>query len=274
MPYSTTERNELDFYKALVSDLRTVHINEIKDYIPKNFRDGQGVLQSFEDIVSTEGLENANFEDGGALYENALFNPNMESTTNEQQLQYYDGIRNSNLTLQDKKLKKYTKGELLNNTVNRTFTELDTSSVSTSTIPSFADFLKAAVEGSFGDALKGWGKKLIFGTINLQTLGKELKKLSIENGDIITPKIENKMLLWLIEDNKKRLFLSKEDFYSSVYADKEIVELPPQYIRTIDNGKIIALETEAPYNPGEVTTTTLTIAQKQAQVYEYFKSKF
>ena len=279
MPYSIAERNELDFYKSLVSELRNSHINKIKESIPAtgegSFRDDNGVLQSFEDIISAEGLESANLE--GTLYSGILFNHNMEGMTESEknkEKNYYDGIRNSMLTLQDKKLKKYTKSELLNNTVNRTFTELDTSSVSTSTIPSFADFLKAAVEGSFGDALKGWGKKLIFGTINLQTLGKELKKLSIENGDIITPKIENKMLLWLIEDNKKRLFLSKEDFYSSVYADKEIVELPPQYIRTIDNGKIIALETEAPYNPGEVTTTTLTIAQKQAQVYEYFKSKF
>jgi len=60
MPYSIAERNELDFYKSLVSELRNKYINEIKESIPAtgegSFRDDNGVLQSFEDIVSTEGL--------------------------------------------------------------------------------------------------------------------------------------------------------------------------------------------------------------------------
>ena len=56
MPYSTAERNELDFYKSLVSELRDKHINEIKESIPKKFRDDNEVLQSFEDIISTEGF--------------------------------------------------------------------------------------------------------------------------------------------------------------------------------------------------------------------------
>jgi len=228
MPYSIEERNKLDFYKSIVFELRNKHINEIKDSIPKNFRDGQDVLQSFEDIVSTEGLENANFEDGGALYENALFNPNMESTTNEQQLQYYDGIRNLNLTLQDKKLKKYTKSELLNNTVNRTFTELD--------IETESELPSPVVSGSLLDD------------------GETIEEtFEVTNGDVITLGVSEDMLIWLIEDNKKRAFVNKEDFFNSRYSDTPIKELPLDFIKSIDDGKLIILENITPY-VGTVTS--------------------
>ena len=241
MPYSIAERNELDFYKSLVSELRNKHINGIKESIPNNFRDNNSVLQSFEDIVSTEGLENANFEDGGALYENTLFNPNIESTTNEEQLQYYDGIRNSNLTLQDKKLKKYTKSELLNNTVNRTFTELDIKTTSELPTPLLS-----------GSALP-----------NGELLSEDRE---VENGDVITLGVSENMLIWLIEDNKKRAFVNKEDFFNSRYSDTPIKELPLDFIKSIDDGKLIILESLYPYvgtvTSGDGSTTgTTNIAQ-------------
>ena len=110
MPYTIEERNELDFYKSFVSQLRNTHINAIKEFIPNKFRDNNRVLQSFEDILSGLGLEDANLEDGGVLYENILFNPNMEGMSEEKTAEimaYYDSVRNSMLTIQDKKLKKY-----------------------------------------------------------------------------------------------------------------------------------------------------------------------
>ena len=239
MPYSIEERNKLDFYKALVSDLRTVHINGIKESIPNNFRDNNSVLQSFEDIVSTEGLENANFEDGGALYENALFNPNMDSQSNEQQEKYYDGIRNSNLTLQDKKLKKYTKSELLNNTVNRDFTELDIETPSE--LPTLPPRELTEDEQQEADELR--------------RLGIEVSSTELKNGDIVTVGINNSMRIWLIENNKKRRFITKEDFYNSRYLDNPIKQLPLDFIKSIDDGKIIVLESIAPYGtPEEVET--------------------
>ena len=234
MPYSIEERNKLDFYKALVSDLRTVHINGIKESIPNNFRDNNSVLQSFEDIVSTEGLENANFEDGGALYENTLFNPNIESTTNEEQLQYYDGIRNSNLTLQDKKLKKYTKSELLNNTVNRDFTELAPISIA-STLPS------PVVSGSLLD--------------NGETIEETFE---VKNGDVVTIEITEDMVVWLIQDNKKRAFINKEDFFNSRYSESPMKELPLDFIKSIDDGKLIILESVSYTGTTPITTTTVT----------------
>ena len=235
MPYSIAERNELDFYKSLVSELRNKYINEIKESIPAtgegSFRDDNGVLQSFEDIVSTEGLENANFNDGGALYENVLFNNNMEGMTQTEKnesMNYYDGIRNSMLTLQGTKLKKYTKSELLNNTVNRTFTELD--------IETESELPSLVVSGSLLDD------------------GETIEEtFEVTNGDVITLGVSENMLIWLIEDNKKRAFVNKEDFFNSIYSDTPIKELPLDFIKSIDDGKLIILENITPY-VGTVTS--------------------
>jgi len=255
MPYSIEERNKLDFYKSIVFELRNKHINEIKDSIPKNFRDGQDVLQSFEDIVSTEGLENANFEDGGALYENALFNPNMESTTNEQQLQYYDGIRNLNLTLQDKKLKKYTKSELLNNTVNRTFTELDIETESE--LPDVP--IRTLTEEEQAEQTE------------LERIGIEVSSTEIKNGDILTIEVNNTMRIWLIEDNKKRRFINKEDFYNSRYLDTPIKKVTLDYIKSIDDGKIIVLESQAPYGTPEEEVQTIVVNEPYSNTRDVYE---
>jgi len=229
MPYSIAERNELDFYKSLVSELRNKHINGIKESIPKKFRDGQAVLQSFEDIVSTEGLENANLE--GTLYSNVLFNHNMEGMTQTEQdksMNYYDGIRNSMLTLQGTKLKKYTKSELLNNTLNRTFTELN--------IETESELPSLVVSGSLLDD------------------GETIEEtFEVTNGDVITLGVSENMLIWLIEDNKKRAFVNKEDFFNSRYSDTPIKELPLDFIKSIDDGKLIILENITPY-VGTVTS--------------------
>jgi hypothetical protein len=242
MPYSIEERNQLDFYKSLVSELRNSHINEIKESISSlpRFRDSEGVLQSFEDIISTEGLESAKLE--GSLYSNVLFNHNMEGMTESEQdesAKYYDAIRNSMLTLQDTKLKKYTKSELLNNTVNRDFTELTT--ISTSALPS----------------------QLVSGSLlpNGEILSENVE---VENGDVVTIEIGEDMVVWLIEDNKKRPFVNKEDFFNSRYSDSPIKELPLDFIKSIDDGKLIILENITPYvgtvtsGDGSTTGTTNT----------------
>ena len=249
MPYSTEERNELDFYKSLVSELRNKHINEIKDSIDSKprFRDSEGVLQSFEDIISTEGLENATLEDGGALYENILFNNNMEGMTQNEQdesAKYYDAIRNAMLTFQDVRLKKYTKSELLNNTVNRDFTELDIETESE--IPVLLPSGELTEEEEQLNA-------------ELERLGIEVSSKEIKNGDIVTIEVNNTMRIWLIEDNKKRRFINKEDFYNSRYLDNPIKKVSLDYIKSIDDGKIIVLESQAPYGTTEEEVQTVVV---------------
>jgi hypothetical protein len=244
MPYSIEERNQLDLYKSLVSELRNKHINEIKDSISSlpRFRDSEGVLQSFEDIISTEGLESAKLE--GSLYSNVLFNHNMEGMTESEQdesAKYYDAIRNSMLTLQDTKLKKYTKSELLNNTVNRDFTELDKETESE--LPTLPPRELTPEEQAEADELR--------------KLGIEVSSTELKNGDIVTVEVGNNMRIWLIQDNKKRRFITKEDFYSSRYSDAPIKKLSLDFIKSIDDGKIIVSESQAPY--GTSTTVVETV---------------
>ena len=236
MPYTIEERNELDFYKSFVSQLRNTHINAIKEFIPNKFRDNNGVLQSFEDISSGLGLEDATFEDGGSLYETALFNPNIEGTTQNKST-FFDSVRNSTLTSQDTKLKQYTKSELLNNTINRNFSELDM--MTTSTLP--APLLS-------GSALP-----------NGEILSEDIE---VENGDLITLGISEDMIIWLIEDNKKRAFVNKEDFFNSRYSETPLKVLPLDIVKSIDDGKLIILERKGFYTGVTLspTTTTTTVA--------------
>ena len=143
------------------------------------------------------------------------------------------------LTLQDKKLKKYTKSELLNNTVNRDFTELDIETPSE--LPTLPPRELTEDEQQEADELR--------------RLGIEVSSTELKNGDIVTVGINNSMRIWLIENNKKRRFITKEDFYNSRYLDNPIKQLPLDFIKSIDDGKIIVLESIAPYGtPEEVET--------------------
>ena len=251
MPYSNEERNELDFYKSLVSELRDKHIQGIKEYIPKKFRDENGVLQSFEDIISTEGLENALLE--GPLYSTVLFNPNLEGMDADEAaevMSYYDGVRNSMLTIQDKNLKKYTKSELLNNTINRNFSELNPPIIISDPIPKLTDdileqmytrTLDPDVEDT--DAEKEVAISLLKGTFDYDYL----VKFGLQNGDVVTLdgnlQFQN---MWLIEDNQKRRFINREDFFSSRYSTSRIRIVPAEYLKPVVTGKIIVLESAAP----------------------------
>ena len=170
----------------------------------------------------------------------------MDSQSNEQQEKYYDGIRNSNLTLQDKKLKKYTKSELLNNTVNRTFTELNIETESE--IPVLLPSGELTEEEEQLNA-------------ELERLGIEVSSKEIKNGDIVTIEVNNTMRIWLIEDNKKRRFINKEDFYNSRYLDNPIKKVTLDYIKSIDDGKIIVLESQAPYGTPEEEVQTVTVSE-------------
>ena len=62
MPYSNDERDQLEFYKEFVDDLRSDYINKVKRFFP-TFRDSDGVLYSYEDILTGFGLEEADVKD-------------------------------------------------------------------------------------------------------------------------------------------------------------------------------------------------------------------
>ena len=213
MPYSKEERNELDFYKEFRDELRNLHLRNIKESIPNKFRNENGVLQSFEDILTGNGLEDAQVE--ADIYRTILSNPNLDAlpeSEKEEARKYYDSIRESILTKQNEKLKQYVKSEILNKTIDRGFSELLQDVPSTLPEPPLDDN------------------------------GDIIKSLEVKNGDIITAKIENAMMLWLVQNNKKRRFITKEDFFSSKYRDRLVKVLPISIINNIDDGKLIVSE--------------------------------
>ena len=79
------------------------------------------------------------------------------------------------------------------------------------------------------------------------------------DGDIVTIEVNNTMRIWLIEDNKKRRFINKEDFYNSRYLDNPIKKVSLDYIKSIDDGKIIVLESQAPYGTPEEEVQTVVV---------------
>ena len=171
MPYSKEERNELDFYKEFRDELRNLHLRNIKESIPNKFRNENGVLQSFEDILTGNGLEDAQVE--ADIYRTILSNPNLDAlpeSEKEEARKYYDSIRESILTKQNEKLKQYVKSEILNKTIDRGFSELLQDVPSTLPEPPLDDN------------------------------GDIIKSLEVKNGDIITAKIEKAMIIWLVQN--------------------------------------------------------------------------
>jgi len=81
----------------------------------------------------------------------------------------------------------------------------------------------------------------------LERIGIDISRREIKNGDILTVEVNSTMNVWLIENNKKRRFINKEDFYNSKYLDNPIKKVTLDFIKSIDDGKLIVLETQAPY---------------------------
>ena len=217
MPYTLDERNELTSYKAFVSNLRSDYVREIKNSIPNNFRDEENVLQSYEDIDTGQGLEITDLK--ANIYQDILSEINDASTDD-----FFDSINLSQTTLQSDKQKKYVKSELLDNTIERDFSELITTEESE--LP--------PIQEEETDAE---------GEINTQAA-------EVNEGDIISLTKNENIIIWRIQDGKKRQFITSNDFYSSRFYNKFVKELPEDFINQIDTGELIVLETQADF--GEV----------------------
>ena len=57
MPYTKKELQNVDFYTEFVSKLRTSYLEDLQEYAEIGFRNN-GILYSFEDIISSNGVEN------------------------------------------------------------------------------------------------------------------------------------------------------------------------------------------------------------------------
>ena len=79
MPYTKPELENIDFYQSFVKGLRTKYLKELKKYAETGFRQN-GVLYSFEDIISTAGIEDAQLSNNmNSLYNTYLTIEQQES---------------------------------------------------------------------------------------------------------------------------------------------------------------------------------------------------
>ena len=59
MPYTKEELKNVEFYTDFVDELRNKYLTEISSSAVNNFRKRDNSLQSYEDILTNSGIEDA-----------------------------------------------------------------------------------------------------------------------------------------------------------------------------------------------------------------------
>ena len=113
MPYTKNELETNTFYQDFVNELQTTYLKELVSYLEINFRKNN-ILYSFEDIESSNGIEDATVTD--SLYSRHLGN----DVLTKEMLELAKSSTN-------KKYPEYTKTYLLEKTVDRNISELSES---------------------------------------------------------------------------------------------------------------------------------------------------
>ena len=106
MPYTKEELKNVEFYTDFVDELRNKYLTEISSSAVNNFRKRDNSLQSYEDILTNSGIEDAQLNQ-------SLYKPYI---TEEQ--------RANTFTTSNQGYPIYTRGQNLNAVVNRNFNEL------------------------------------------------------------------------------------------------------------------------------------------------------
>ena len=211
MPYTTSELENIDFYQEFIQQLRTKYLASMEALSKKDFRKN-GVLYSFEDIFTGLGIEDVNVNNSlyKFLYEvdySMYTTLQMLAAKNDPDIVLDPEIRDKRkkqFTVANKKLFQNIKTAKLEKILDRIISEL----------------IIISYELSLNDA-------------------KDINDIQIKNGDIITYKIQNNLTVWLVEDNKKRKFIDKTSFFTSVHSTKIIKILTIDNINLIIDGDII-----------------------------------
>jgi len=204
MPYSADERSELDFYIEFRDKLRSDYINKIKRFFP-TFRDSDGVLYSYEDILTTKGLEEADINDPlhSFLHEvdwSKYSAAELLAAKNDPDITLIPTIRDrryNQYTFHSGIQKKYIKTSNLDKIIDRSITELSEDIVA-----------------------------------------EELPE-GIENGDFITNDRTEDFRKWLVSGNQKRLFPDLATFYGYGGLDAQLKMLTDTQLNSIPDGEPI-----------------------------------
>jgi|TARA_B100001964_G_scaffold33402_1_gene35367 hypothetical protein len=112
MPYTRDELKTVEFYQEFIQELRTKYLTNMENLSEVNFRK-DGVLYSFEDIITGLGIEDVNVDD--SLYSFL-----------------YDGVtgsdkRQNQFTVNNLSQRKYIKNSNLEKIIDRSISELSDS---------------------------------------------------------------------------------------------------------------------------------------------------
>lgn len=95
MPYTKEELQNVDFYTEFVSKLRTSYLEDLQEYAEIGFRNN-GILYSFEDIISSNGIEDIDVSNS-SLYYDYLTKEQQELSKTTTTQSYPRYIRNNSL---------------------------------------------------------------------------------------------------------------------------------------------------------------------------------
>ena len=123
MPYTKDELKNIGFYNEFIDKLRSTYVSKlISTIVSENpFRDINGVLQSFEDITTSLGIED-NTEIRGD--ENYSTIDTLSIGIPEEVGDFADIIEENSCSIQNKNLKANLTDQTLDLTLDRGFTEL------------------------------------------------------------------------------------------------------------------------------------------------------
>jgi len=109
MPYTKEQLKNVDFYQDFVTELQTEYLDRVEELKQEDFR-RNGVLYSFEDIISTNGLEDSEIGQD-TIYFNKIDDTDISKMISSSETQY----------------PQYVTTSLLEQTIDRNISELSVS---------------------------------------------------------------------------------------------------------------------------------------------------
>ena len=106
MPYTKEQLKNVDFYQDFVTELQRKYLDRVDELKQENFRRND-VLYSFEDIISTNGLEDSTLGQD-TIYNGVIGDSDIENM----------------LSMSDNQYPVYVSDSLLEKTIDRNITEL------------------------------------------------------------------------------------------------------------------------------------------------------
>jgi len=124
MPYTQDELQSVGYYNEFINKLREIYLEKLAEAGENGFRDVNNVLLSYEDIFTGFSIEDVDISKGPYLQ---VLRKGYTENMPEDVINGLEDLRQLLYTRQFEKYPKYTKGKLLEKTIDRNISELSTS---------------------------------------------------------------------------------------------------------------------------------------------------